>query len=76
MAIVSDAPAVPASTQTFTFPTAYTILFALIGVVATATWVVPAGQYDRVKNEQLDKEVPVAGGTIYGMAEESLAFYG
>jgi uncharacterized ion transporter superfamily protein YfcC len=57
---VSDAP-VAAPSQPFKFPTAYTILFALIAVVAAATWVVPAGQYDRVKNEQLDKEVPVPG---------------
>jgi uncharacterized ion transporter superfamily protein YfcC len=31
----------------FTFPTAYTILFILIIIVVIATWVVPAGQYDR-----------------------------
>lgn len=64
MATVSDAHApVAAATpvQSFKFPTAYTILFALIAVVAAATWVVPAGQYDRVRNEQLDKEVPVPG---------------
>ncbi len=45
----------------FQFPTAYTILFALIAVVAIATWFVPAGQYDRVANEQLGKDVPVPG---------------
>ena len=31
----------------FTFPTAYTILFILIIIVVIATWIVPAGQYDR-----------------------------
>jgi uncharacterized ion transporter superfamily protein YfcC len=31
----------------FTFPTAYTILFILIIIVVIATWVVPAGLYDR-----------------------------
>jgi uncharacterized ion transporter superfamily protein YfcC len=31
----------------FTFPSAYTILFILIIVVVIATWIVPAGQYDR-----------------------------
>ncbi|MTH99082.1 YfcC family protein [Roseibium sp. RKSG952] len=45
----------------FQFPTAFTILFALIIVVAAATWVVPAGQYDRVQNAELGKEVPVPG---------------
>ncbi|WP_027707661.1 YfcC family protein [Zooshikella ganghwensis] len=45
----------------FKFPSAYSILFLLIIVVAGLTWLVPAGQYDRVHNEKLDKEVPVAG---------------
>jgi uncharacterized ion transporter superfamily protein YfcC len=31
----------------FTFPSAYTILFILIIIVVIATWIVPAGQYDR-----------------------------
>lgn len=31
----------------FKFPSAYTILFILIFVVVIATWIVPAGQYDR-----------------------------
>ncbi|MEG2222016.1 MAG: YfcC family protein [Oscillospiraceae bacterium] len=30
----------------FKMPTAYTILFALILLVAAATWIVPAGEYD------------------------------
>jgi uncharacterized ion transporter superfamily protein YfcC len=45
----------------FKFPQAYTILFALIVVVAAATWFVPAGKYDRTLNETLGREVPVAG---------------
>ncbi|MDX1303392.1 YfcC family protein [Photobacterium sp.] len=45
----------------FKFPSAYTILFALIAIVALLTWIVPAGQYDRVMNEELGKEVPVTG---------------
>ena len=32
----------------FRMPTAYTILFLLILVVAAATWVIPAGSYDYV----------------------------
>ena len=33
-------------TSKFKFPTAYTILFGLIVIVAIGTWVIPAGQYD------------------------------
>jgi uncharacterized ion transporter superfamily protein YfcC len=43
------------------FPTAFTILFGLILFVAALSWVVPAGEYTRVMNEQLGKEVPVPG---------------
>ncbi len=45
----------------FSFPTAFTILFGLIIFVAALTWIIPAGQYDRVKNEALGKDVPVPG---------------
>jgi uncharacterized ion transporter superfamily protein YfcC len=45
----------------FKFPSAFTILFALIALMAALTWVVPVGEYDRVHNEQLDKNVPVPG---------------
>ena len=45
----------------FSFPSAFTILFGLIAFVALLTWIVPPGQYDRVMNEELGKEVPVAG---------------
>jgi uncharacterized ion transporter superfamily protein YfcC len=34
----------------FKFPTAYTILFLLLILVVIATWIIPAGQYD--KNEE------------------------
>lgn len=43
------------------FPTAYTILFVLIALVAIGTWFVPAGQYDREENPMLGREVPVPG---------------
>ncbi|CAH0536666.1 YfcC family protein [Vibrio marisflavi] len=43
------------------FPSAYTILFILIALVALMTWIVPAGQYDRAMNETLGREVPVSG---------------
>jgi len=49
------------------FPTAYTILFGLIVLVAALTWIIPAGQYQRVQNPALDREVPVAG--TYSVSE-------
>ncbi len=45
----------------FRFPSAYTILFALIVIVAALTWVIPAGQYQRAASEALGKDIPVAG---------------
>jgi uncharacterized ion transporter superfamily protein YfcC len=45
----------------WSFPTAYTILFVLILFVAALTWIIPAGEYDRVENEELGQEVPVPG---------------
>ncbi|MDK1077151.1 YfcC family protein [Cronobacter sakazakii] len=45
----------------FKCPSAYTILFVLIALVAALTWVVPAGKYQMAMNETLGKEVPVAG---------------
>lgn len=41
--------------------TAYTILFALIVVMAVLTWLIPASEYDRVASEALGKYVPVLG---------------
>ena len=43
------------------FPSAYTILFALIVIMAALTWIIPAGEYDKQFSESLDKDVPVAG---------------
>lgn len=43
------------------FPTAYTILFALIVIMAALTWLIPAGEYDRVASEALSRDVPVPG---------------
>ena len=39
----------------FHMPTAYTILFLLLILVAAATWIIPAGSYDYVDG------VPAAG---------------
>jgi uncharacterized ion transporter superfamily protein YfcC len=46
---VTDQPTVPAEPEKksrFTLPSAYTILFALIVLVAIATWIIPAGIYN------------------------------
>ena len=43
------------------FPSAFTILFGLIILVAVLTWIIPAGQYARIPSELLGKDVPVAG---------------
>lgn len=51
----------PGAKPKFRFPSAFTILFALIVFVAVLTWIIPAGQYERVASEALGKEVPVAG---------------
>ncbi|MCA0869874.1 YfcC family protein [Seohaeicola saemankumensis] len=47
--------------QGFKFPTAFTILFVLIAVVAALTWIVPAGEYAREMNEGLGRVAPVPG---------------
>ncbi|AQZ94944.1 YfcC family protein [Halopseudomonas phragmitis] len=43
------------------FPTAYSILFLLIILVAGLTWIIPAGQYERVMNEEIGREVALPG---------------
>ncbi|MDX1800261.1 MAG: YfcC family protein [Marinobacter sp.] len=43
------------------FPTAYTILFLLIVLVAALTWIIPAGKYDRAMNKEVGREVAVPG---------------
>lgn len=56
-----DAEAQARPKRGFEFPTAFTILFLLAAVLAAATWVLPAGQYDRVMDEALGREVAVRG---------------
>jgi C4-dicarboxylate anaerobic carrier len=51
----------PETTSGFRFPSAFSILFALIVLIAALTWIIPAGQYARVASEALGKDVPVAG---------------
>ncbi|AJY49881.1 MULTISPECIES: YfcC family protein [Halomonadaceae] len=43
------------------FPTAYSILFLLIILVAALTWIIPAGQYERTMNEEVGREIAVPG---------------
>lgn len=50
---------VAARKQRFRLPSAYTILFALIVLVAIATWIIPAGQYE------LDAEGSPIPGTYH-----------
>ncbi|MDJ0949596.1 MAG: YfcC family protein [Alphaproteobacteria bacterium] len=57
----AQAQAAPEAKKKFQFPTAFTILFGLIIVVAIATWIVPAGEFDRQRNEALGRDVPVPG---------------
>ncbi|MEH7108831.1 YfcC family protein [Bacillus sp. JJ1764] len=42
-------------------PTAYTLLFLIIIVIAALTWIVPGGQYDTKVDKVSQQEIPVAG---------------
>jgi uncharacterized ion transporter superfamily protein YfcC len=42
---VADGDASPAGTPRFALPSAYTILFGLIVIMAICTWIIPAGRY-------------------------------
>jgi uncharacterized ion transporter superfamily protein YfcC len=55
----APAPEAPPKRKGFSLPSAYTILFALIIVVAIATWIIPAGVYD------LDEEGQPIPGTYH-----------
>ncbi len=46
MATAEHAPVPKANKKKFTFPSAFTILFLLLILIALATWLVPAGSYD------------------------------
>ena len=45
----------------FHMPTAYTILFLLLILVAAATWIIPAGSYDYVDGVPVAKAVSGRG---------------
>ena len=48
----------------FKLPHIYVLLFAIIVVCTALTWILPAGQFDRVLNEQ-NQEIVVAGTFHY-----------
>ena len=56
-----DISPVPEPDTSGRFPSAYTILFGLVVVMAILTWIIPAGEYDRAANAALGKDVPVPG---------------
>lgn len=58
---MSVATGQPATRQRFRFPSAFSILFGLIALVAVLTRIIPAGEYETVQSEALGREVPVAG---------------
>ena len=59
---VTTTDAEPEARHRFTLPSAYTILFALIVLMAVATWLIPAGAY------QLDKAGAPIPGTYHEVA--------
>ncbi|MCS4502890.1 hypothetical protein KBTX_03806 [wastewater metagenome] len=56
-----NAPSQKDPELTSRFPTAYTVLFLLIVLVAALTWVIPTGKYERTMNEAVGREVAVPG---------------
>ncbi|MGX6445360.1 YfcC family protein [Neobacillus sp. K501] len=42
-------------------PTAYTLLFLIIVVIAALTWIIPGGHYDTKVDKATDQEIPVSG---------------
>ncbi|MEH7352846.1 YfcC family protein [Neobacillus drentensis] len=42
-------------------PTAYTLLFLIIVVIAALTWAIPGGKYDTKVDKATQQEIPVAG---------------
>ena len=57
----TTSPAPAPTRRGFKLPTAYTILFALIVLMALATWIIPAGVYE------LDKNGSPIPGTYHGV---------
>ena len=57
MAAAQSSDASSAPRKRFQFPTAFTILFILIALVAIATHIVPAGQYATEFSEALGEDL-------------------
>lgn len=51
----------------------YTIIFALIILAAILTWIIPAGQFDRITDEKTGREIVVAG-TYHIIEHNSIGF--
>ena len=67
------------SKPSFSFPTAHTVLLIIAALVAALTWVVPAGEYDKLKYEAgPDNELGhfvhqrIQGDTIYPVTQATL----
>ena len=58
-ATTADASGAPEKKRGFSLPSAYTILFILIVIVAILTWIIPAGAY------QLDADGSPVPGTYH-----------
>jgi len=64
-----DAPgSAPKSRWSFTFPSAYTILFAILIIVTALTWIIPAGVFER------DAEGQPIPGTYHSVPRNAQRF--
>ena len=74
MTLSAKTPPADPPPKGFRFPSAFTILFGLIVLVAALTWIIPAGLYQRVPSEALGKDIPVAGSYAPTAANPQGAF--
>ncbi|MGB5820048.1 MAG: YfcC family protein [Saonia sp.] len=59
----------------FRFPTAHSILFLIAGLVAILTWIIPAGQYDRLSYDNENQtfiRTDQTGTTVLKASQETL----
>ena len=50
------------------FPHAFVILFAILVLMVSCTWLVPAGQYNRVDKVDVERNLILVKGSIPGAA--------
>jgi uncharacterized ion transporter superfamily protein YfcC len=62
-------PSAPKSRWSFTFPSAYTILFAILIIVTALTWIIPAGVFER------DAEGQPIPGTYHSVPRNAQRFF-